>query len=102
MVIAFVHVHVISERREAFKQASLENAKHSVLEPGVIRFDVLQQKDDPDRFVLVEVYRTADDPGRHKQTDHYLKWRDAVADWMAEPRKAVHYDALFPAEPEWK
>ena len=81
---------------EAFLQATLENARHSIEEPGVARFDVLRQNDDPTRFVLVEVYRTADDPARHKETAHYLKWRDAVADWMAEPRFGVKFENIFP------
>jgi (4S)-4-hydroxy-5-phosphonooxypentane-2,3-dione isomerase len=97
MVITFVHVRVLPEHIEAFKAASLENAKNSVLEPGVFRFDVVQQKDDPERFVLIEIYRTEEDPARHKETAHYKAWRDAVAGWMAEPRKAVHYRGLFPA-----
>ena len=77
------------------------NARSSVQEPGVARFDVLQQLDDPARFVLVEVYRTADDPARHKETAHYAAWRDAVAPMMAEPRGAVKYSNLFPGEAGW-
>jgi (4S)-4-hydroxy-5-phosphonooxypentane-2,3-dione isomerase len=96
MVITHVHVHVIPDRIEEFKKATLENAENSLKEPGVARFDFLQQKDDPGRFVLVEIYRTAEDPGRHKQTAHYLKWRDAVAGMMAEPRRGVSYEALSP------
>ncbi len=75
MVIVHVHVHVKADCVEAFRTASLENARNSVKEPGVARFDVVQQTDDPTRFVLVEVYRTPDDPARHKETAHYLKWR---------------------------
>jgi len=97
MVITHVHVHVKPDRTEEFKRATLENARNSLKEPGVARFDFLQQKDDPGRFVLIEVYRTAEDPGRHKETAHYLKWRDIVADMMAEPRRGVSYEALFPA-----
>ena len=97
MVITHVHVHVKPDRTEEFKRATLENARNSLKEPGVARFDFLQQKDDPGRFVLIEVYRTAEDPGRHKETAHYLKWRDTVADMMAEPRRGVSYEALFPA-----
>lgn len=96
MVITHVHVHVMPDRIEEFKKATLENAENSLKEPGVARFDFLQQKDDPARFVLVEIYRTAADPGRHKETAHYLKWRDAVAGMMAEPRRGVSYEALSP------
>jgi (4S)-4-hydroxy-5-phosphonooxypentane-2,3-dione isomerase len=101
MHIVHVLVHVKPEHIEAFKAASLENARQSVQEPGIARFDVLQQQDDPARFVLVEVYRTADDPARHKETAHYAAWRDAVAPMMAEPRGAVKYHNVFPEETGW-
>jgi len=96
MVIIHVHIQVKPDRIEDFKRATLENARNSLKEPGVARFDFLQQKDDPSRFVLIEIYRTPEDPVRHKETAHYQKWRDSVADWMAEPRKGVSYEALFP------
>ena len=96
MVIIHVHIHVKPDRIEDFKRATLENARNSLKEPGIARFDFLRRKDDPNRFVLIEVYRTPEDPARHKETAHYQKWRDAVADWMAEPRKGVSYEALFP------
>jgi (4S)-4-hydroxy-5-phosphonooxypentane-2,3-dione isomerase len=101
MFIVHVFVHVKADQVEAFKAASVENARHSVQEPGIARFDVIQQQDDPTRFVLVEVYRTADDPARHKETAHYARWRDTVADMMAEPRAAVKYDNVFPADEGW-
>lgn len=101
MLVVHVHVHVKPELIGAFKAASLENAKNSVREPGIARFDVIQEQDDPTRFVLVEVYRTAEDPARHKGTAHYATWRDAVADMMAEPRRAVKYDNVFPGEGGW-
>jgi len=101
MFIAHVFVHVKPDQIEAFKMATVENAGNSVQEPGVARFDVIQQQDAPSRFVLVEVYRTADDPARHKETAHYLKWRDTVADMMAEPRTAIKYTNIFPDEPRW-
>ncbi len=101
MVIVCVHVHVKPDCVEAFKQASIENARNSVNEPGIARFDVLQQQDDPNRFVLVEVYRTPDDPARHKETDHYKTWRDTVESMMAEPRSAVKYDNVYPDEAGW-
>ncbi len=101
MFIVHVFVHVKDDPVDAFKEASIENAHNSVREPGVARFDVLQQQDDPTRFVLVEVYRTPDDPARHKETSHYLKWRDTVADMMAEPRSSVKYGNLFPDDQGW-
>ncbi len=101
MLIVHVFVQVKPQDVENFKAASVENASKSVKEPGVARFDVIQQADDPNRFVLVEVYRTADDPARHKETAHYQKWRDTVADMMAEPRSAIKYTNIFPNEQGW-
>jgi autoinducer 2-degrading protein len=101
MFVVHVRVHVKSESVEAFKAASLENARNSVQEPGIARFDVVQQLDDPTRFVLVEVYRTPEDPARHKETAHYAKWRDAVADMMAEPRSSTKYANVFPGDEGW-
>lgn len=101
MHIVHVHVHVKPESIEAFKQATLENARHSVQEPGIARFDVIQQVEDPTHFILVEVYRTADDPARHKNTSHYGRWRDAVVRMMAEPRVGVKYTNLFPEDGGW-
>ena len=96
MLIVHVFVHVKPDQAEAFRSASIENAQHSRQESGVARFDVLQQADDPTRFLLVEVYRTQDDPARHKETAHYQKWRDTVADMMAEPRHSVKYLDVYP------
>ncbi len=101
MFIVHVFVHVKSEQVEAFRATTLENAHKSVQEPGIARFDVLQQQDDSTRFVLVEVYRTSDDPARHKETAHYQKWRDTVADMMAEPRTSIKYTNVFPPEADW-
>ena len=101
MLVVHVHVHVKPEHVEAFRQATLDNARHSVQEPGIARFDVIQQADDPTRFVLVEVYRDAEAPARHKETAHYANWRDAVAEMMAEPRSSVKYVNRFPADPGW-
>lgn len=98
MLIVQVFVHVKPDCVEAFKAASLENARHSVQEPGIARFDVIQQVDDPTRFVLIEVYRTAAAPAQHKETAHYAAWRDTVADLMAEPRSSVKYANLFPGD----
>lgn len=101
MLIVHVHVQVKPEAVEAFREATLENARLSVQEPGIARFDVVQQAEDPARFVLVEVYRTDDAPARHKETAHYARWRDTVADMMAEPRRSVKYRNLFPADAGW-
>ena len=101
MFIVHVFVSVKADRLEEFKQASLENARNSIQEPGVARFDVIQQQDDKTRFVLVEVYRKPEDALKHKETAHYAKWRDTVADMMAEPRKGIKYDNLFPDEAGW-
>lgn len=94
MYVTLVHVHVKPENVEDFIRASLENARESLKEPGNLRFDVLQLEEDPTRFILYEAYRTAEDSAAHKKTPHYLKWREAVADWMAEPRKGVVYRGL--------
>ena len=101
MLVVHVFVHVKPDQLEAFETATLENARNSIREPGVARFDIIRQQDDPVRFVLVEVYRTLDDPGRHKETTHYQKWRDTVADKMAEPRTSVKYANVFPDEQGW-
>ena len=101
MLVVHVHVHVKTESIEAFKRASIANAKESVREPGIARFDVIQNKEDPGRFILVEVYRTAEDPARHKETAHYATWRDIVADMMAEPRQAVKFENIFPDDQGW-
>jgi autoinducer 2-degrading protein len=101
MLIVHVHVHVQADRVEAFRAASVENARQSVREPGVARFDVLQQQDDRTRFILVEVYRTPDDPAKHKETAHYKKWRDVVESMMAEPRRSVKFSNVFPDEKGW-
>ena len=101
MLIVHVHVHVKPGCEDAFRNASVENARSSVREPGIARFDVVQQADDPERFVLVEVYRTADAPARHKETAHYRAWRDAVAPMMAEPRTSAKYSNAFPPDADW-
>ena len=101
MLIVHVHVHVKPESVAAFRNASAENARASVQEPGIARFDVIQQQDDATRFVLVEVYRTPEAAGFHKETAHYAKWRDAVASMMAEPRSSVKYSAVFPNAQGW-
>lgn len=94
MQVTLVHVRVKPEHVQDFIEASLESARHSVEEPGNRRFDVLQSADDPSKFILYEAYATAEDAAAHKGTAHYLKWREAVADWMAEPRKGMQYKGL--------
>ena len=101
MFIVHVHVHVKPELIDDFKQASVENARNSVQEPGVARFDVIQRQDDPSRFILVEVYRTMEDPAKHKETEHYRVWRDTVSEMMAEPRSSVKYTNVFPDDEGW-
>jgi quinol monooxygenase YgiN len=101
MLIVHVHVHVKSEYIDEFKKVSVANARASVKEPGMARFDVIQQQDDPARFVLVEVYRTSAAPAQHKETAHYATWRDAVAPMMAEPRSSVKFGNVFPEDEGW-
>ncbi|MFT3828241.1 MAG: antibiotic biosynthesis monooxygenase [Opitutaceae bacterium] len=101
MFIVHVHVQVKPEYVEAFRAASLANATASVREPGIARFDVCQQADDATRFVLVEVYRDAAAPARHKETPHYAAWRDAVAPMMAAPRTSVKFANVFPSDAGW-
>jgi (4S)-4-hydroxy-5-phosphonooxypentane-2,3-dione isomerase len=101
MLVVHVYVHVKSEAVDAFKRAALANARESIKEPGIARFDVVHQQDDPTRFVLVEAYRDAAAPGAHKQTKHYQAWREAVDSIMAEPRSSVKFNSLFPDEGAW-
>lgn len=101
MIVIHVHIIVKPESLENFIKASVENASHSIQEPGIARFDFIQQSDKPTKFLLVEVYRTADARAKHKETAHYAKWRDIVADMMAEPRYAIEYTNLFPDENGW-
>ena len=97
MLIVHVQVRVKPESIEAFKTATIENARQSRLESGIARFDILQQADDPARFTLVEAYRDAEAPARHKETKHYQVWRDTVAPMMAEPRTSVKFSDAFPS-----
>ncbi len=101
MFIVHVFVRVKEDQVDAFKAATIENARNSVREQGVARFDVVQRMDDPTRFVLIEVYRTQDDPARHKETSHYKTWRDTVESMMAEPRTSIKYSNVFPDEKGW-
>lgn len=101
MFIVHVYVHVKAEHVEAFKVATIENARNSIREPGIARFDVVQQNDDPTRFVLVEAYRTPDAPAQHRETQHYQKWRDAVEPMLAEPRTRTTFSNVFPEDQDW-
>ena len=102
MLIVQVAVHVKPDAVDAFIAATRDNARHSVQEPGIARFDVLQQQDDPTRFLLVEVYRTPDAPADHKATDHYARWRDTVAEMMVEVRTSIKYSNIFPDDAGWE
>jgi quinol monooxygenase YgiN len=101
MIVAIINIHVKPESVELFKAASIDNASNSMKEPGVIRFDFYQQTDDPFRFVLVEIYKTEADIPKHRDTAHYVRWRDTVADMMAEPRARNTYHIVHPPETEW-
>ncbi|GIU77807.1 MAG: (4S)-4-hydroxy-5-phosphonooxypentane-2,3-dione isomerase [Bryobacteraceae bacterium] len=101
MLIVHVHVSVKPECVEAFREATVENARASVEEPGIARFDVIQQMDDPTKFILVEVYRSPEAAAAHKETAHYAKWRDTVAEMMAQPRASVKFSNVFPADEGW-
>jgi len=98
MLVVHVQVHVKPESVEVFKEATLANARASVKEPGIARFDVAQRQDDPTRFVMVEIYRTPEASAAHKETAHYQTWRDAVAPLMAEPRSSVKFSNVFPTD----
>ena len=101
MLIVHVHVRVKPDSVEPFRHATIENARNSIQEPGMARFDVVQQRDDATRFVLVEVYRDDHAAAAHKETAHYAKWRDAVATMMAEPRSSVKFNNVFPGSTGW-
>jgi autoinducer 2-degrading protein len=101
MLVVHVHVHVRPESVQAFREATIENARNSIQEPGIARFDVVQQTDDPTRFVLVEAYHDEAATKAHKETAHYAKWRDTVAPMMAETRASVKFTNLFPDNKDW-
>ena len=96
LLVVHVAVHVKPDQVDAFREATLANARASVQEPGIARFDVLQDQGDATRFTLVEIYRSAEAPAAHKATAHYLIWRDTVAEMMASPRTSVKYARVFP------
>ena len=101
MLIVHVQVHVKPESVEKFRLATIENARSSVKEPGIARFEVVQQNNDATRFVLIEVYRTQEAPAAHRETAHYAKWRDTVEPMMAEPRQRMLYNAVYPDPQGW-
>jgi (4S)-4-hydroxy-5-phosphonooxypentane-2,3-dione isomerase len=101
MLIVIVNVQVIESGVDAFIEATLENARASLREPGIARFDVIRQEDDPTRYVLIEVYRSAEAPAAHKETAHYAKWRDTVGPLMAAPRTSQRYVNLAPSDAGW-
>jgi len=101
LIVVHVHVHVKPDAVEAFRAASLANARASVQEPAIARFDVLQDRDDPTRFLLIEVYRTPDGQAAHRTTPHYAAWRAAVDDLMAEPRTSRKFVNAFPEDSGW-
>ncbi|HEY2084208.1 MAG TPA: antibiotic biosynthesis monooxygenase [Verrucomicrobiae bacterium] len=101
MLVIQIQVHVKPEFIEAFKHATVANARESVKEPGIARFDFVQQQDDPARFVLIEAYRTPEANAAHKETKHYQVWRDAVAPMMAAPRNPTRFTNIFPDDKGW-
>lgn len=102
MHVALISIQVKPEAVESFRQATIQNARGSRQEPGVVRFDFLQDKDDPTSFILYEVYRTPDDPARHRQTEHYRLWSEAVADMLVRPRSRAFYANISPTDAEWE
>jgi quinol monooxygenase YgiN len=101
MLIVTVFIHVRESEIESFRRATVDNARESVREPGIARFDVLQQADDPSRFVLIEVYRDSQAPALHKATAHYQRWRDVVEPMMAELRSSAKFENVFPDDRGW-
>jgi (4S)-4-hydroxy-5-phosphonooxypentane-2,3-dione isomerase len=101
MLVVFVHVEVKAEHAAAFEAATMANARASIEEPGVARFDVLRTDGKPNEFVLIEVYRDSDAPAAHKLTAHYQRWRDEVEPMMASPRRSVRYTNVFPDDAGW-
>ena len=96
MLIVQVHVHVKKDMIEQFIEATKMNASKSIFEPGIMHFDIIQEKEDQERFILVEAYKDSDAPAKHKETEHYSQWREAVETMMAEPRKSIKYINIFP------
>jgi (4S)-4-hydroxy-5-phosphonooxypentane-2,3-dione isomerase len=101
MYIVHVHIHALPDFIDQFKKISIENARESLKEPGIARFDVIQQTDDPTHFELIEVYRTTEDPAQHKKTAHYNSWREKVESMIVEPRTRTTYTNIFPTDRDW-
>jgi len=101
MLVTLVHIHVKAEFVDAFIEATKDNARNSALEPGIARFDFIQQIDDPTRFTLIEVFRDDDAPAKHRETEHYLRWKDIALDMMAEPRVGIRHRNIFPDDAGW-
>jgi quinol monooxygenase YgiN len=101
MFVLLVYAHVKPEHLDEFRQATLENARSSRKEPGVARFDVIQETEDPTRFALVEAYRSREGLARHREAAHYQAWAAKVAGWLAEPRSRTTYDGVDPSDAEW-
>ena len=101
MIIVHINLHTREEMIDAFKEANIKNASNSIKEPGILRFDVLQQEDDPSRFLLVEIYKNEKAVSAHKETEHYAEWLKAAVPMLAEPRSRVFYRNIFPDEKEW-
>ncbi len=101
MFILIVHIHVKPEHVEAFRQATMENARNSIQEEGIARFDLLEQTDDPTRFVLYEAYRDPGAPAKHRETAHYNAWVQKVADMFVEPRTRTTFHSVFPSDQNW-
>jgi len=101
MFVVCVTAHVKPGNEQDFIEATLENARNTRREPGNVRFDVLRAVDPPTQFFLYEVYRSPEDFAAHQQTDHYLRWKATVADWMAQPRQGVKHNSIFPADADW-
>lgn len=98
MFVALISIKVKPEYVEQFVEATLDNVRNSAQEPGILRFDFIQQADDPTRFVLIEAYRSPEAPAAHRETTHYQRWRDTVSDWMSEPRTALKYQQIYPPD----
>ena len=95
MYVVAVTVHVKPEHVRPFIEATMDNARNTRREPGNVRFDVLQAEEDPARFLFYEAYRAKDDFAKHQQTEHYLRWKNKVAEWMAQPRQGVRHNSVF-------
>ncbi len=101
MLVVQVHVHIKKGMTEQFIEATIKNAKKSIYEPGIMRFDIIQENEDKERFVLIEVYKDSDAPVKHKNTEHYDLWRETVESMMAEPRKSIKYANIYPDDNGW-